>query len=449
MSNRQKVIWNEGMCLEPHHFQQWDRHVRYLQDVSLRGHSPYNWGVSDIAIDKEALANGTFTLLRCRGILPDGLIFSIPDEDLAPPSESVKEHFRPTDNMLPAYLTIPVERENGRNCRLEGDTDARETRYLSRTISVADENSGTDERTIEVARPDFRMRFGTGSMEDLTVLKAAEIVRAPDGSFLLSDKFIPPCLTLEASETLMNITRRMVELLVARASALSAALGGSWNSSLMPQDFRFLLALQTLNGYIPVLNHFYTIPKVHPEIFYRKLLELAGELSTFSPEGETKPRSLPRYVHDHFAECFPPLDLQIRILLDGLAPSAKYFQIPLDKKGESLYVSRTIDPNILQKGNLYLLVSGEMQERRIIDEVPTNFRVASPDTMSMVLSSFRKALAIKYVASPAGGLPHREGAYYFQLDPAGPFWEAVCKSGALAIFIPKEMSHLAIEVLAL
>ena len=445
MSNRHKVVWNEGMCLDPHHFQQWDRHVNYLLDNSLRALAPHSWGISDMAIDKEALANGTFRLLRCRGIFPDGLVFSIPTEDGPPPAESVKEAFRPTDERLSAYLTVPVERENGRNCRLEGDGDARATRFVSRDIAVTDECSGMDERSIAVGQACLRVRLGDESMEDVSVIKIAEIARAPDGSFALSDKFIPPCLTLEASEHLVSLVRRLVELLVARASALSAALGATWGG----QDFRFALSLQTLNGFIPVMNHFYVNPKAHPEALYRHLLELAGQLSTFASEGDANPRNLPRYVHENPADGFFPLDLQIRILLDGLTPSAKYFTIPLDRRSESLFVSRSVDSNLLQKGSFYLLVSGEMPERKIIDDIPANLRIASPDTMGMVLSSFRKALALKYAASPPASLPAREGAYYFQLDASGPFWEGICKSGALSVFVPKEMSHLSLELLAL
>jgi type VI secretion system protein ImpJ len=449
MAHRQRVVWYEGMCLDPQHFQQWDRHHRYILDSNLRAIAPYGWGVSEIVIDKDALANGQFVLLRSRGIFPDGLIFDIPTEDPVPVSRSIKDIFRPTDSRLLAYLTVPAERERGRSCRLEGDADTRDTRFLFKNIMVTDDNSGGDERAIGVGQANFQIRFGNESTEDLCSLKIADIVRAADGSFTLSDKFIPPSLALEASDNLMGITRRLVELLVARTSALSTALSGVQSGDLLPQDFRFFLALQTLNAYVPIINHYFTAPKLHPENLFRELLGLAGQLSTFSSEGEAQPRQLPRYDHDNLSECFFPLDLQIRIILDSLVPSAKYASIPLEQKGESLYVSRTIDPGLLQKARFFMTVGGDLPERRIIDEVPNNFRVSSPDTMSMILSSFRKALLLKYIASPPAGLPQRERTYYFQLDPTGPFWEAICRSNALAIFVPKELRHLVIEVLAL
>jgi len=448
MINRQKVVWYEGMCLDPHHFQQWDRHHRHLLDARFRSVAPYMWGLTDLAIDKEALANGQFTLWKCRGFMPDGLAFNIPEDDPAPLSRSVKEVFRPTDSRLLACLTIPLERDKGRNCRMGEETDTRESRHILKNIEVTDDNTGTDERTIGVGQANFQIRFGTESLEDLSVLKVAEIVRASDGSFILSDRFIPPSLSLDGSSVLPSTLRRLVELLVARTSSLSASLTGFQPGDGSPQDLRFFLALKTLNTFVPVINHFYSIARIHPEQLYRKLLELAGQLTTFLPEGGVQPRNFPLYDHDNLSECFSQLDLQIRMALDGLVPSAKYVRIPLEKKGESLYVGRSIDPSLFQKARFFLIVSGDLPERRMIDEIPNNFRVASPDIMPMLLSSFQKALVLKYVSSPPPGIPKGEGACFFQLDAAGPFWEAIVRSSALAVFVPKEWTHLAVEVVA-
>ena len=448
MANRQKVVWYEGMCLDPHHFQQWDRYHRFLLDFSLRSVAPYDWGVSELSIDKEALANGQFTLWKCRGITPDGLIFNIPEDDPAPLSRSVKESFRPTDSRLLACLAVPLERNRGRNCRMEEETDARESRYVLKNIAVTDDNTGADERTVGVGQVNFQIRFGTESLEDLSVLKIAEIVRAADGSFVLSDRFIPPCLSLEGSDVLMATLRRLVELLVARTSTLTSSLAGFQTGEFSLQDLRFFLALETLNTYVPVINHFYSVAKIHPEDLYRKLLELAGQLATFLPEGGVQPRNFPLYDHDNLSECFSQLDLQVRMALDSLVPSAKYLRIPLERKGESLYIGRSIDPGLFQKAKFFLIVSGDLSERRMIDEIPNNFRVASPDIMTMILSSFQKALPLKYVSSPPPGIPKREGACFFQLDPVGPFWDAIIRSNALAVFVPKEWIHLAVEVVA-
>src|SRR5262249_16697662 len=95
-----KVIWNEGMFLTPHHFQQWDRYAEDLLTFRLKSLIPFDWGLTELEVDTAALANGIFHLRRCGGILPDGLAVDIPETDVAPESRPISTHFSPTAKTL-------------------------------------------------------------------------------------------------------------------------------------------------------------------------------------------------------------------------------------------------------------------------------------------------------------------------------------------------------------
>jgi type VI secretion system protein ImpJ len=448
MSQRDKVVWYEGMHLDPHHFQQWDRFQKFLLNFRMRSLTPYDWGLIDLAVDKEALVNGQFSILRCKGVTPDGLVFNIPDEDPAPAAKNFKGTFLPTLTELAVFLAVPAEKQSGGNIRWENEPGRRDTRFTFQTVRVTDDNTGTDERDIGVGKKNFEIRFGSESLEELSVLKIAEITRAQDGSFALSGTFIPPCLSIGASENLMAITRRLLELLIAKSTALSSKKAMPGDSDWTPQDLPFLLALQSINASIPVLNHFYAGSKGHPEELYVSLSALAGQLSGLSSQADFEPRTFPAYDHDNPVGCFARMDLIIRAILESLVPQAKYLTIPLEKKSESLYVGRVKDAGLFHKAKFFLIAGGDFPEKKLIDEVPTNLRIASPDTINAVLSGFLKALPLKYVASLPAGLPKKEKTLYFQLEPIGPFWEAIGRSQALAIFIPNELSGLKIEVVA-
>jgi type VI secretion system protein ImpJ len=71
----QKVIWYEGMKLDPHHFQQADRYSQYSINTKFRLLNPGFWGINKMIIDTAALAGGTFGFVECQGIMPDGLSF--------------------------------------------------------------------------------------------------------------------------------------------------------------------------------------------------------------------------------------------------------------------------------------------------------------------------------------------------------------------------------------
>jgi type VI secretion system protein ImpJ len=61
-----KVVWNEGLFLQPHHFQQSDRYTEALVAGLSRRLKPYAWGVSELEIDQEVLKFGKFALKSCR-----------------------------------------------------------------------------------------------------------------------------------------------------------------------------------------------------------------------------------------------------------------------------------------------------------------------------------------------------------------------------------------------
>jgi len=448
MSQRDKVVWYEGMHLDPHHFQQWDRTQKFLLNFRIRSLKPYDWGLIDLAVDKEALVNGQFNILRCKGVTTDGLIFNIPDEDPAPAAKDFKRVFLPTLTELAVFLTVPVEKQKGGNIRWESEPGRRDARFTFQTVRVADDNSGSDERDIGVGRKNFEVRFGNEPLEELSILKIAEIKRAQDGSFVLSGTFIPPCLSIGASENLTAITRRLLELLIAKSTDLGSRKALPGDADWTPQDLPFLLALQSINASIPVLNHLYAAAKGHPEELYISLSTLAGQLSGLTSQTGFEPRSFPAYDHENPGDCFARMELIIRAILESLAPQAKYLTIPLEKKSEALYLGRVKDAGLFEKAKFFLIAGGDFPERKLIDEVPTNLRIASPDTINAVLSGFLKALPLSYVASPPPGVPKKERALYFRLEPTGPFWDAIGRSQALAIFIPNELSGLKIEVIA-
>lgn len=448
MSHRQKVVWFEGMNLDPHHFQQWDRHYEFLLDFRIRSVKHHDWGLIEIEIDRDALLNGQFSLLRCKGVTQDGLAFSIPDEDPSLNSRSFQDFFPATEHELDVYLAIPVEQERGTNCSLEETGPGRETRYRLDNISVTDDNSGADERQVGIGRTNFQLRFGTESREDYSVIKIAEILRSQDGGFKLSDAFIPTCLSLGASENLLAITRSLLELAIAKTSSLGSAKDFKGRVEYSAKDISTFWALQTLNTHIPLLNHYFSGAKNHPEGLYLSLLALAGQLSTFTPELNIAPRSLPAYDHANLTSCFSNLQTKIRTMLDGIVPTANYITIPLDKESESLYAGRVPDPKLFKEAKFFLKVTSDEPERKMIDEIPTNLRVASPDTINAVLASFRTALPLKHTSVPPTVLPMQEGTLYFQLVSSGPFWDAICQSGSLSLFVPKELREIRIEVVA-
>ena len=93
MSKYRKIVWNEGMLLTPHHFQQWDNYHEDLLQSRIGSVAPYSYGILDLKINNEAIANANFQITRCRAVMPDGLVVNVPDVESVPDLRPVGDHF--------------------------------------------------------------------------------------------------------------------------------------------------------------------------------------------------------------------------------------------------------------------------------------------------------------------------------------------------------------------
>ncbi len=450
MSNeRKRVVWFEGMMLDPHHFQQWDRYVHGALNARVRALARFDWGLTRLEVDRERLANGEVALLRCSGVLPDGLVFDVPEHDDLPAPRSVADAFRPTDDRLDVYLATPIERPDGGNVLLQDGDRWREVRYRAETLLVPDENTGTDPRQIEVARPALQLRFGKEPMHEYSAIKVAEVVRASTGVFVLNERFVPACLGIAASERLQALTRKLLELLVSKSGSLmERQRAAARQREVSPADVTALGLLGVVNTHIPLLNHHLTQGESHPEALFLTLLGLAGALTAYVPEADLPPRLLPTYDHTSPSECFNKLDEALLGMLGGAKVQANYVQIPLQQQRENLFTA-SVDPDLLQHAQLFLVARSEtIPEAKLVGELPVMVRIASPDTIDAVLRSYTRALPIEHTHRLPSALPVDARANYFELQKRGPFWEAIQSSQAVAIFTSGDFGGVALQLVA-
>ena len=449
MARERKVVWYEGMTLDPHHFQQWDRFHRDSLNARFRSLAPYDWGLTRLDIDTDALTNGQVSLRACCGVTADVFPFEIPDIALPSVSRSIESHFSPTEKSLAVLLAIPLEVTGGRNCRLDASSPDRLTRFTMETIGRMDENTGVDERSVPVARPNFSILFGDESVEGFSTIKIGEIERSSTGSFILSSRYVPPTLCIEASENLMNMTRRLLEVLTAKGNALSAQRRQSPSGQLeIRGGDASLFWLLTINSVIPVLHYYFAGKRCHPEALYLVMQSLAGQLITFSPGEEIQPRDLPLYDHANPAESFWYLDGRIRTLLENLELVSNFVNIPLEKRNEYLWVGRVPEAQLFQSARFFLKASGEVSEKKVIEDLPRKLKIADPEEIHRLATAAVLGLRIELSVRPPAGLPSRQGLQYFRIEQEGQFWEGICRSSSIAVLVPAEFNGLKLEIVA-
>ncbi len=447
MSKYRKIVWNEGMLLTPHHFQQWDNYYEELLNSRARSMMQHDYGVLEMQVNNEAIANGEFQLTMFRGVLTDGLMVNVPDAEGVPPMRPVGKHFRVEAEKLGVHLAIPAKKIGEANFQANGAPVNGNIRFLQEAANAKDETTGQNEQPLAFAKSNLRIIFDDELRDGFTSIKIAELERTTTGQIKLSDDYIPPILKITASNWVVNMLRQLVEILITKSASLGEQRRQS-NASLADfttSEVAVFWLLNTINASIPTMAHYFRSPVLHPEKLYLEMAQLVGKLMTFSLEYH--PRDIVHYDHDDLHFTFNSLSLQLRELLETVIPS-RCVAIPLEKTRDTLYVGRIDDERLLKEAGFYLAVRAQMPESKLIEGVPRVVKIASRDVIDSVIGSALPGVVLTHASPPPAPIPARVGFKYFQLDSIGPYWKGIAGSKVISVYVPNEIPDEKLELYA-
>jgi type VI secretion system protein ImpJ len=446
----QPVLWTKGVLLSPQHLQTQDRFLEDRLHFQLSGLTFAPWGFAKLRLDHEALASGSLAIAEASGILPDGLLFDMPESDTLPEPRSLAGCFAPDQSELDAWLAIPEYHPGGRNVSAAGAADG--ARYGAEVLLRRDENTGLAEKPIQVAKKNFRILVDGDAIEGHSLLRLARIRRTATGAFELDPRFIPPLVDIGASDALIAIVRRLVEILSARSSALA---GTRRQRNLGLADFSIadvasFWLLYSINTAFPELRSFLESRRGHPESLYASLLSLAGALTTFSQQ--LQPHDLPIYEHDDLTTCFTRLDEQLRTLLETVVP-AGCVSIPLRLAQPSIYAAALDDDRYLAAPELYLAVAADAgsasgaSAAALIQRAPQKIKISSADRIDHLIRQALPGIGLTHTQSPPPAVPIKVNHHYFQIARGGPEWDAVVAARNLAAYVPADFPTPELELI--
>jgi len=446
MKQLQPVLWTKGTFLTPQHLQLQDRFLEDSLNFRLQALKFCAWGFSELVLDQELLADGQLAISRASGIFPDGLLFDIPGSDQPPPSKALAEFFDPGVRDLDIYLTVPDYREKGLNVSAVGRTGG--SRYLAEITTVRDDNTGTGEKPVQIARKNLRLLAANETREGSSGLRIANVQRTEAGAFRLNTRLVPPLLEVRASDYLLGLVNGLLEILSAKSSQLAA---GRRQKNLSLADFsasdiaNFWL-LYTVNSHIPVLSHLLQGQRCHPEELFSALTALGASLTTFSTT--IRPRDLPMYDHLNLSKVFTDLDEKLRLLLETVVPT-NVVSLPLKHVNNTIYATAIEQDKYLNNTRMYLAISAETAEDSIIRKVPQMVKVCSATHIEQLISNALPGVTLTHLPNPPSAIPVKMKYQYFSLNQSGAAWESVTRARNFAAHVPGDFPNPQMELLIL
>jgi type VI secretion system protein ImpJ len=310
----------------------------------------------------------------------------------------------------------------------------------------SDENTGDDEKPVQVARRTFRVLFGDEYRDGFSTLRLAQVVRNAAGMPILNPRFVAPCLSVASSSYLSSLLRRQIEILATKSAALSGPRRqrGKITAEFLPSETANFWLLHTVNSYLPELKHIWKVRKGHPEPAYVAMLRLAGALSTFSLEA--RPENLPDYDHDDLGRCFTLLDEKIRDLMETVIPS-KFVSVPLEVRDRFIWGGTVTEDRYLRDSQFFLAVSAKMGVDDVIRKAPQLVKISAPDDIQRLIRNALPGITLRHTPVPPPAIPMKLDNHYFALNQSGELWNAIMLSRQIAVHAPGEIIDPKMEIL--
>ena len=430
-----RVVWSEGMHLGPHHFQ---TQSRYFEDTLWFLNSNLRqdpWGFLHFSIDTEALGNGLAILNFASGILPDGLIFDLPDCDSVPDSAQLKSLFASTDSEIVLHLAIPPRQDQGLDCDLSGGPSAR---YGAVQRTLRDDAIGQGENNVSFARKNLVLLSQAQLSEGAVSFPVARIFRDGKGGFASDPDFIPPCLRISACEGLVLILHRLVQaidekVISTRSMRLSSGGLELGTSALDVANYWFLHALCSS---LPALRHHLLDRRSHPEEVYRDLARLAGALSTFALESARD--EIPPYRHRDLTSTFKEMDALIRRYLEVVAPSNSV-TLQFRKAENYIYAAEVKDERCLRRARWIFGVRSPVAESLILRQTPRLVKVCSAEGVAKLVQRALPGLELMHLPVPPAALHAQADMHYFSISLSGACWQHILQTKQVGVYLPGEL----------
>jgi type VI secretion system protein ImpJ len=321
-----KIHWQEGLFLQPHHFQRMQKSVEDEIASERRLAWPYPYGVVEARLSRDELENKRVRFDKLRAIMPSGLEVNYPAAAELP-SLDIAQAFSKGAGSFTVSLGVPLWQESRANTvPVTHDADTRvKLLYRIGEIECHDENTGENPKPLQVRKINSRLMFEHEDPSDMEVLPLLRIVRATGEDVGLpkeDPEFVPPCMLLSGSPVLREMVRDLVSQVEASRKELVVQVtrGGFSIDTMRGVQFEQVMRLRTLNRYSARLPSIIAAPIATPFSVYLELRELLAELAAMHPDRDEF-ESAP-YRHDNQFLCFREVANKIRSFLRGaVAPS--------------------------------------------------------------------------------------------------------------------------------
>jgi type VI secretion system protein ImpJ len=442
MSAHNRVIWSEGLFLQPQHFQQQERYFERYVEARCQSLVPHSWGFTEIEFERDLLSIGKVALRRVAGVFPDGTPFRMPDDDPLPTPIDVGPDVR--DEIL--YLAVPLRRSG----EVESDRDAGPDELVRHDVREMQARNaaagGGDPAVLEVGALRTRLLVASDVTQAYACVPLAQVVECrADKQVVLDENFIPTVLHVRTADRLAAFTSELLGLLHQRGEALAGRVAATGRGA--AAEFADFLMLQAVNRYEPSLAHYADSGVLHPERLFDICVAAAGELATFTTTSKRPPK-IPAYRHERLRESFDPVIAALRESLSKVLVQSA-ISIPIKPGKFGISVAIVGDKSLYSTAVFILAARADLPSEELRRRFPAQLKIGPAEKIGELVRLALPGVGVHAVPVAPRQIPYHAGFAYFELDQTDDLWEQLKNSGGVGMHVAGEFPGLALEFWAI
>ncbi|SDE47563.1 type VI secretion system protein ImpJ [Paracoccus isoporae] len=433
MSDRNKVVWSEGLFLRTQHLQQQDRHLDWLLRQAMRATPLQAHGFAALELDPVALDAGQIGLKSAEGVMPDGTIFATGETCLpiAPVTVSAK-----TETGL-VHLAIPAEIAGGAEIDPE-HAEPSGMRYRGGFTTIRDAVAGGAEPTeIEVARLAPKLLLPGEETRGYTTLPLARLAGlTAEGAVALEEGFLAPALNIGAVPWYGYFLKEIVTGLDRIADAHGSMVLGGTGASM-----ENLLILELANRARPRIAHLLAQTDCHPSDLLCELAGLAGQMATYGASSR-RMTELPVYDHADPQPAFTALADTLRSLMLSLRHvEPKSRALLVSRHSENIWTVRIDNPEMIKSSRIVLRIGGELSESTLRKIFVDQATVGAAGDFDKLWKSKLTGIALKPLNSQPREIPYDGDRLCLELDRASEHYPALAESPGFVLGVAGKLER--------
>ncbi|MFW5836607.1 MAG: type VI secretion system baseplate subunit TssK [Desulfovibrionaceae bacterium] len=445
MHTGKPIFWRQGLFLQPQHFQLTEMQRDFALEP-LREHShPYAWGVSFVDIREDALLTRRFEVVRGDFLFANGVHAAYPGNVVIQP-RSFEQDWVDAEKPFTVYLGVRKWNPAGGNVTVVdslNDVDKVATMFATEAEPESAPDLYGEGPDAQVQRLTYVVKVfwetELGELDNYELLPVAQLVRDAE-SVVFAERFVPPCMNVYAMDQLSKLFKDVRDLVVSRSQQLEEYKSPG---ELQAKEFDvsymvFLLALRSLNRYVPIFQQLSETRTLHPWTAYMHIRQVVGELSSFSEgvgalgERHDGVKLIPNYDHDNLWECFNAAKRLVTQMVESITVGPEFL---VRFEYADPYFTAEIPPRVFDRRNhFWLLLRTETPESTVVAEVRHVLKLSATMGMTSLLSRAVSGIPLEHHPDPPTGLPKRGNTVYFKIDNTSPLWDDVERNGSIAMY---------------